>query len=111
MTFVPSGQTGMTWNAPMPWTPGEYEIRLLENGTYNLLATSETITVGDVVDPPPGGGDPAIALSATAVGTGETVTATLSNGPGNEWDWMVVVPVGAPRSLCRWAPRAAAGRR
>jgi hypothetical protein len=51
-----------------------------------------------VVDPPPGGGDPAIALSATAVGTGETVTATLSNGPGNEWDWMVVVPVGAPSS-------------
>jgi hypothetical protein len=45
MTFVPSGQTGMTWNVAMPVTPGDYEIRLLEDGTYNVLATSVAITV------------------------------------------------------------------
>jgi hypothetical protein len=65
MTFVPPYQTGMVWNVAMPTTAGRYEIRLLEHNTYNILATSETITVGDVVEPPPSGGDPAIALSAT----------------------------------------------
>ncbi len=99
MTFVPSGQSDMTWNVAMPTASGEYEIRLLKDGTYDVLATSETIVVGDgVVEPPIGGGDPTIALSTTTAATGETVTATMSNGPGNQYDWMVLVPVGAASS-------------
>jgi subtilisin family serine protease len=99
MTFVPAFQTGMTWNVAMPATPGNYEIRLLESGSYNVLATSATITVGDViVEPPPDGEGPSVDLSATTAGTGETLTVTLSGGPGNQYDWMVLVPVGAPSS-------------
>ena len=98
MTFVPSFQTGMTWNVSMPTTPGEYEVRLLEDNSYNELAVSETITVGEVVEPPPGGGDAAISLSTTIAEPGETVTATMTGGPGNQYDWMVLVPVGAPSS-------------
>jgi hypothetical protein len=98
MTFVPPYQTGMVWNVSMPTTAGEYEIRLLEHNTYNVLATSETITVGDVVEPPPSGGDPAVAVSATTASTGETIVATMTDGPGNQYDWMVLVPVGAPSS-------------
>lgn len=97
MTYVPAGETSMTWDVVMPNTAGEYEIRLLEDGTENVLATSATITVEDAVEPPPSG-EPGIALSATTAITGETVTATLSNGPGNAWDWMVLVEVGQPSS-------------
>ena len=100
MTFVPAYQTGMVWNVAMPATAGEYEIRLLEHNTYNVLATSETITVGGVVEPPPSGGDPAIAVSATTASTGETIAATLTDGPGNQYDWMVLVPVDS--SSKRW---------
>jgi hypothetical protein len=45
MTFVPSGQTGVVWNVRMPSSPGEYEIRLLQDGSYKLLATSPAISV------------------------------------------------------------------
>jgi hypothetical protein len=96
MVFVPPYQTSMEWNVEMPTTAGDYEIRLLEDGTYNVLATSETITVGDVTEPPPGtGGDPGISISATTVGLGATVTAMMTDSPGNQFDWMVLVPAGA----------------
>jgi hypothetical protein len=45
MTFVPQYQTWMNWNLSMPATPGDYEIRLLKDGSYKVLATSPTITV------------------------------------------------------------------
>jgi hypothetical protein len=61
-----------------------------------------------VESPPLGGGasaalaitvlQPEIALDATTVDLGATVTATLTSGPGNQYDWMVLVPVGAPSS-------------
>jgi hypothetical protein len=99
MTFVPANESGMTWNVSMPTTPGEYEVRLLEDGTENVLAVTETITVGDVVEPPPPPAeDPAIALSATTATTGAIVTATLTSGPGNQNDTMILVGVGAPNS-------------
>ena len=94
MTYVPAGETSMSWDVAMPVTAGSYEIRLLEEGTENVLATSAPITVEEIVEPP--SNDPHIALSATTAITGETVTATLSNSPGNAWDWMVLVEVGQP---------------
>jgi subtilisin family serine protease len=72
-----------------------------------LDPTTESISIA-VESPPLGGGtsapltlavlQPELTVSSTAVATGDNVTATLSNSPGNEWDWMVLVPVDAPSS-------------
>ncbi|MEE8245105.1 MAG: S8 family serine peptidase, partial [Pseudomonadales bacterium] len=69
-----------------------------------LDPTAESISI--VVESPPLGGgtsapltitvlQPEISVNSTAADTGEIVTAMLSNSPGNQWDWMVLVPVGA----------------
>ena len=90
----------MAWNVAMPTTPGEYEIRLFKNGTYTRLATSETITVGDSGggEPPSGPGEPTIEVNTTSLAAGQTLTVTMTNGPGNLYDWMAVSLVGSPDS-------------
>jgi hypothetical protein len=70
----------------MPLVPGSYEIRLFADNTYALLATSATVTVVA----------PSLAVSATSVTRGATVSVTVANGPGKPADWVALVPVGAP---------------
>ena len=50
-----------------------------------MLATSASITVAA----------PSIALSATTAVAGQSVTATIANGPANAWDWVGLYPTGA----------------
>src|SRR6185503_10937759 len=38
---------------------------------------------------------PSIALSRTTAVVGQSVTATIANGPGNVFDWVGLYPVGA----------------
>jgi hypothetical protein len=65
----------------MPATPGTYNVRFFLNDSTTKLATSATITVTTATPP-------SIALSATTVASGGTVTATIANGPGNAGDWV-----------------------
>jgi subtilisin family serine protease len=68
-----------------------------------LNATAEWISIA-VTSPPLGGGtsaplvvavlQPEVDVSTTTAATSEVITATLSNGPGNQYDWLVLVPVG-----------------
>ena len=76
-----SGVTGAAVAFTMPATPGTYNVRFFLNDSLTKLATSATITV---TAPAP----PSIALSATTVAPGGTVTATIANGPGNAGDWL-----------------------
>ena len=76
-----SGVTGAAVTFTMPATPGTYNVRFFLNDSWVKLATSATITV---TAPAP----PTIALSATTVVPGGTVTATIANGPGNAGDWV-----------------------
>ncbi len=70
----------------LPTTPGTYELRLFSNNGYTLLATSQTITVNA----------PTLTASATAVGTGGSVTASWSNvGTPTNTDWIGVYATGA----------------
>ena len=70
----------------LPTTPGTYELRLFSNNGYTLLATSQTITVNA----------PTLTASATAVGTGGSVTASWSNvGNPTSTDWIGVYATGA----------------
>jgi hypothetical protein len=88
-TAPASGVTGATLTFVLP-SAGRYEARFFLNNSLTVLATSGSITV---VVPP------TIALSATTALTGQTVTATVANGPGNAWDWVGLYPVGASSAL------------
>jgi cytochrome c5 len=77
-----SGMTAATVDFTMPATPGTYTVRL--HAGMTLLATSEPITVTSIV----------FTVSATTVAPGGTVTATMTNGPGNPRDWIGVYAAG-----------------
>ena len=79
-----SGVTGAAVAFTMPATPGTYNVRFFLNDSWTKLATSATITV--TAAPPP----PTIALSATTVVAGGTMTATIASGPGTASDWVAL---------------------
>ena len=87
--YIGAGATSATWTVSMPTTPGIYEFRLLEDNGYTRLATSPSVTVAA---PPP----PTLEVSATAANGGDSVTVTLSDGPGNNLDWLALAAVGDP---------------
>ena len=94
--YVGSGVTDRTWTINTPSTPGTYEFRLFSNNTYTRLATSPTVTVG-ATNPPPT--TPAnIAVSATTVAPGASLTATLTNAPGGTYDWLALASTSAANS-------------
>jgi hypothetical protein len=68
----------------LPPTAGDYELRFFRNNTMDLLARSVAFSVAL----------PSITLSATSVASGQTVTATIANGPGSPHDWVGLFPVG-----------------
>jgi len=88
-TYVPAGATSATWNVTMPTTPGDYEVRLFENNGFTRAATSPTITVTDGTTPP------TLDVSVTVATTGDIVTVTLTDGPGNGSDWLALASVGS----------------
>jgi hypothetical protein len=97
--YVGAGVTSTTWTVIMPATPGDYEFRLFLNNGYSRIATSATVTVEPgPPEPPPPPPPPATSLdvSATAVNGGDSVTVTLSNGPGNTLDWLALAAVSDP---------------
>lgn len=95
---VPAG-VGFVWTPSMPSTAGSYEIRQFEVGTFNRVATSDTISVSDQTNPVP----PTIHVSSTAGAAYAVITATLYDGPGNSNDWWGLSAVGASDySYVRW---------
>jgi acyl-CoA thioesterase FadM len=91
--YVGQGATTATWTVNMPTTAATYEFRLFANGAYTRLATSPTVTVTSSLPEPT---DPSLAVSATVVNGGDSVTVTLSDGPGNNFDWIALAAVGDP---------------
>jgi hypothetical protein len=79
-----SGVSGATLTFGLP-SAGTYEVRLFVNNSLTVLATSGTIAVGA----------PSVVLSAATAAIGQTVTATVANGPGNVGDWVGLYPTGA----------------
>lgn len=92
--YVGSGVTSRTWTVAMPTTPGTYEFRLFING-YNRVATSPTITVGGGAPPP---NPPSLAISASTIEAGQSVTVTLTNGAGGSTDWLAFALTSAPNN-------------
>lgn len=95
-TYVGTAVTSRTWTVTAPSTPGTYEFRLFPNNTYTRIATSATVTVGAGAPPPT---SPAvITVSSTTVAPGANVTATLTNAPGGQFDWLALAPTSASNS-------------
>lgn len=98
--YIASTST-FTWSINAPSTPDDYEFRLYKQGDYTILATSDAVNVR----PPPavcGGqmssptsGVPFVAVSTLQATTGSSITATVSDGPGNTYDWLAIAPVGS----------------
>jgi hypothetical protein len=98
-TYVSPGSASMSWTVNMPDNPGDYEFRLFANGSYTRVATSPAVTVQ-----PPASTEPSLDVSATSVSGGDTVTVTLTNGPGNSNDWLALAKVGASNgSYLKWS--------
>ena len=87
--YVGSGVTTRTWTVTAPSTPGQYEFRFFANDTYVRATTSPAV---NVTAPPA----PTLAVSATTVQPGASVTLTLTNAPGGAKDWLGFTTVSAP---------------
>jgi hypothetical protein len=85
------GVSGATLPFRMP-AAGTYNIRFFQNDSLTVLATSSSITVTTAVVP-------SIVLSATTAVTGQTVTATIANGPGFGADWVGLYPASATSAV------------
>jgi hypothetical protein len=81
----------LTW--PMPVTPGDYELRLFVNNTYQRIATSAVITVTAATTELTINGTPPPATATVFLGT--TVSVGITNGPGNATDWVALAAAGA----------------
>src|SRR6185295_2147141 len=93
LTTAPaSGATGATLTFTLPLAPGTYNVRFFRNGSLTLLATSGSVTVTA----------PSIALNATTAAVGQTVTATVTNGPGNTADWVGLYPAAATSATANY---------
>ena len=89
--WVYVGATSAVWQVNMPTTPGNYEIRLFENNGYTRLATSQTITVSELIP----ASSATIEVSETEVAGGSPITVTMTGGPGNASDWLGIFPAGS----------------
>ena len=73
-----TGMTGGTVTFAIPTVQGTYSIKLF-NASQNLLTVSPTITAAFGAT---------MTVSATTVAAGDSVTATIANGPGLARDWI-----------------------
>lgn len=89
----PSGSVTFTKGAP----PGTYEAKAYQNGTYVPLATTTF-----VVEPPPA---PGVSTNKVIYAVQEAITVSWVNMPGNPYDYVTLVPAGAPPGATqpRWA--------
>jgi len=85
LTPPSSGVSGALLTFVLP-TAGTYEVRFFSNNSLTVLATSGAITVAA----------PSITLNTASAAVGQTVSATVTNGPGNVSDWVGLYPAGAP---------------
>jgi len=83
-----TGLTTATVSLSIPAVQGTYTVRLMNGST--LLAVSPTITAGFAAT---------MTLSATTVAPGESVTATVANGPGLQRDWIGLYQNGSSTLL------------
>jgi subtilisin family serine protease len=102
------GSSQVRWNGSALTTTFVSATQLRAAVTAAQVVAAGAVSV-TVTTPPPGGGTsatatfavtppPSIAVSATTVAAGATVTATLANGFGGVTDWLALAPTSAPNN-------------
>jgi hypothetical protein len=80
----------------MPAAAGIYEFRLFLNNGYTRAATSSPVSID-------ASAAPTLAVNATAVVGGASVTVTLTGGVGGASDWLALAAATAPNtSYLQW---------
>jgi 6-phosphogluconolactonase (cycloisomerase 2 family) len=108
-----SARASATCSFTMPTTPGTYEFRLFSNNSFNLLQTSNTVTV---TTPPAA----SLAVTPSSVASGGTVAVAFANvASPSPTDWVAIYQAGEPAgtpyldwfydSSCTQAPGTATG--
>jgi subtilisin len=113
-TLTVSG-TGFVATSVVQWNGAARPTTLVNSTQLRASIPSADITTPgtaqvSVVSPAPGGGTssaipftiapaPTLAVSATAVAPGATVTVTLANGLGGQYDWLAFAASGAGSSV------------
>jgi RHS repeat-associated protein len=83
----------------MPALAGSYIVRLFRGGTFDLLATSEAITVSS----PPTPSQATLVANAAGTAPGSQVTVHLSASPGGSTDWLALAVAGSANgSYLQW---------
>ena len=105
--FVPSSV--VRWNGSARTTSYVSSTRLTASIGAADIASTGTAQI-TVVSPTPGGGTsgvatfvigppPTLTVSATTVAPGASVTVTLTNGLGGQWDWLGLAGANSPNTL------------
>ena len=91
-----TGMTSATLSFTAPTAGGQFEFRFYANDGWTLLATSPVVTVTAQSTTT----GPTLTINGqsgpVSVAAGSTVSVTVSNGPGNVSDWVMMVPAGSP---------------
>jgi len=95
-SYVGSGVTDTTWTVTVPDDPGDYEVRLFLDNGYQLIKTSDVVTVEPAAPPPPDPTQASLSVDVSLVSPGEPITVTLSDGFGGQYDWLALSAAGAP---------------
>jgi Calx-beta domain-containing protein len=98
LTFAPGVSTqpiSVTVNGDTTAEPTETFVVNLSGATNAVLGAAQG--TGTIVNDD-GAAGPTVTLSSTSVNPGDTITATLSGGPGNRLDWVTFGQVSATDS-------------
>lgn len=90
------GLSTATVTLTAPSRAGTYEVRLLAADSYTSVATSNAVQVGAAAT--------TLSVSTTTAMPGQTVTVTVTGGPGSPTDWLALAAEGSnDRILLDWA--------
>jgi glucose/arabinose dehydrogenase len=85
--------TSATLPFPAPTAGGSFEFRFYQNDSWTLLATSAVVTVT-------ASSGPTLAINGSTgpltVVAGSTIAVSVTNGPANVSDYLLLVPAGSP---------------
>ncbi|HEV2984307.1 MAG TPA: S8 family serine peptidase [Vicinamibacterales bacterium] len=92
-TFVGATQLQAAIGAGELTTIGTSQVTVFSPAPGGGISLPAVFTIAPAAPPPP---PASLTISAATVSGGASETVTLTNGPGNAWDWLALAPASAP---------------
>jgi hypothetical protein len=96
------GATSGSFTLTAPTQAGQYEFRYLRNNGYTSVATSNTITVQTISNPPPNGNYSLTASPSTVAAGGQLTISWTAPAGSSSSDWISLYRVGNSNSQFGW---------